>query len=351
VNHSTRNQAAALLLSLVLLAAAPLNATVALRETGSTLLLPLMSLWVEAFHRAHEEVTIAVEGTGSGAGISQAIDGTADIGASDAYLSNQQIAGGAVLNIPLAVSAQVVAYNVQQVGDRHLNLTGPILAGIYSGAVLYWDDPKIRAINPPEIARELPHARIVPIRRVESSGDTFMFTEFLKASDRSWTAGSGTTIVWPKNDATIAAKGNAGMVDACAKTDNSIAYVAISYVPQISFGDLGYAALQSYDGGFVLPTVESISAAVGTAKIGADGRASLIDRPGKNAYPIATYEYAIVRKHQADPSRAAALKNFFTWVISPNGGNDEARFLSALDFVPLPAPARAVSAALIERIR
>ena len=87
------------------------------------------------------------------------------------------------------------------------------------------------------------------------------------------------------------------------------------------------------------------------AKIGADGRASLIDRPGKNAYPIATYEYAIVRKHQADPSRAAALKNFFTWVISPNGGNDEARFLSALDFVPLPAPARAVSAALIERIR
>ena len=138
--------ATATLLCALCLAAAPI-ADQALRETGSTLLLPLMSLWAGAYERAHPDVSIAVEGTGSGEGIAQAIAGTVDIGASDAYLSDEQLAGG-VLNIPLAVSAQVIAYNVQQAGGSHLNFSGDVLAGIYEGTIAYWDDPKIRAINP-----------------------------------------------------------------------------------------------------------------------------------------------------------------------------------------------------------
>ena len=335
-------------LAVMLLAAAP-NAMLALRETGSTLLFPLMALWAQAYHRAHTDVTIAIAGTGSGAGIAQAIAGTVDIGASDAYLSDEQLAHDTMLNIPVAVSAQVIAYNVQAIGDEHVNLTGNLLAGIYTGAIGYWDDPRIRAINP-QIAGDLPHETIIPIRRSEGSGDTFMFTQYLAKSAKSWTAGYGTLIRWPKVDTMEEARGNDGMVDRCSKLEGSIAYVAVSYVPQISFGDLGYAALQSRDGEFVLPTPATMSAAVAAAKIGADGRALLIDRPGKGAYPIVSYEYAIVRKAQPDAARAVALKNFFTWAISPSGGNDEARFLSALDFVPLPADARAVSERLILEI-
>jgi phosphate transport system substrate-binding protein len=333
----------------VMLGAAAPTAALALRETGSTLLLPLMSLWVQAYQRAHTDVAISVEGTGSGQGISQAMAGTVDIGASDAYLSDQQLSDGAMLNIPLAVSAQVIAYNVQEIGDQHLNLSGDILADIYSGKIAFWDDPRIRAINP-HIANDLPHAAIVPIRRVEGSGDTSMFTEYLSKTSKGWTAGYGTTIEWPKNDAMVKARGNSGMVDMCSKLDNSIAYIAVSYVPQLSFGDLGYAALRARDGSYVLPTPESLSAAVASAKIASDGRASLIDRTGPGAYPIVTYEYAIVRKSQPDAARAQALKNFFAWAISPNGGNDEARFLSALDFVPLPPDARDVSEKLIGEI-
>lgn len=339
---------AAAALSVVLFAAAP-TAALALRETGSTLLLPLMSLWVEAYQRAHANVTISVEGTGSGQGISQAMAGTADIGASDAYLSDRQLSDGAVLNIPLAVSAQVIAYNVQEIGDQHLNLSGDILADIYTGKIAFWDDTRIRALNP-QAANDLPHEHIVPIRRAEGSGDTFMFTQYLSRTSKSWTAGYGTTIAWPRNDAMVSTRGNSGMVDLCSKLDNSIAYIAVSYVPQLSFGDLGYAALRSHDGHFVLPTPQSLSAAVTAAKIGSDGRASLIDQPGSDAYPIVTYEYAIVRKAQPDAGRAQALKNFFAWAISPSGGNDEARFLSALDFVPLPADARDVSERLIGEI-
>jgi phosphate transport system substrate-binding protein len=333
----------------VILGAVASSDALALRETGSTLLFPLMSLWVQAYQRAHTDVAISIEGTGSGEGISQAIAGTADIGASDAYLSDRQLADGAVLNIPLAVSAQVIAYNVQEIGDQHLNLSGELLADIYTGKIAFWDDPRIRAINP-QSAANLPHEHIVPIRRAEGSGDTFMFTQFLNRTSKSWTAGYGTSIDWPKNDAMVKTRGNSGMVDLCSKLDYSIAYIAVSYVPQLSFGDLGYAALRSHDGTYVLPTPQSLSAAVAAAKIGADGRASLIDQPGAGAYPIVTYEYAIVRKAQPDTARAQALKNFFAWAISPNGGNDEARFLSALDFVPLPSDARSVSERLIGEI-
>lgn len=333
----------------VILAAAAPSAALALRETGSTLLFPLMSLWVQAYQRAHTDVAISVEGTGSGQGISQAIAGTADIGASDAYLSDRQLSDGAMLNIPLAVSAQVIAYNLQEIGDQHLNLTGDVVADIYTGKIAFWDDPRIRAINP-RIANDLPHATIVPIRRAEGSGDTSMFTQYLAKTSKSWTAGYGTTIEWPKNDAMVKTRGNSGMVDLCSKLDNSIAYIAVSYVPQLSFGDLGYAALRSRDGSYVLPTPQSLSAAVAAAKIASDGRASLIDQAAAGAYPIVTYEYAIVRKAQPDPARAQALKNFFAWAISPVGGNDEARFLSALDFVPLPPEARNVSERLIGEI-
>ena len=332
----------------IVIAAVPAQA-LALRETGSTLLMPLLSLWVESYERSHTDVSISVEGTGSGEGIAQASAGTADIGGSDAYLSDRQLAGGTLLNIPLAVSAQVIAYNVQEIGNRHLNLSADVLAGIYSGAIGYWDDPRIRAINA-KVATDLPHSRILPIRRAEGSGDTSMFTEYLTRGSRSWSAGYGTTIHWPKVDAMTTARGNSGVIDLCSKLDNSIAYVAVSYVPQMAFGDLGYAALQSHDGRFVLPTPETMRAAVSSVKIAADGRTSLIDRPGADAYPIVTYEYAIVRKAQPDAARALALKTFFAWAISPNGGNDEARFLSALDFVPLPADARSVSEHLIGEI-
>jgi phosphate transport system substrate-binding protein len=178
-----------------------------------------------------------------------------------------------------------------------------------------------------------------------------LFTHYLTATSKAWTAGAGTTVRWPQVPGMLAVRGNDGMVKACERNDGSIAYVAVSYVPQLAFGDLNYAALRARDGSYVLPTVESMAAAVAGANVDQDGRASLIDRPGRDAYPIVSYEYAIVRRHQSDAARAQALKNFFAWAISPNGGNDEARFLSALDFVPLPERTRAVSTRLIQQIQ
>ena len=56
-------------------------------ETGSTLLYPLFNLWSGGYSTKYASTTIQTAGTGSGTGISEAENGTIDIGASDAYLS------------------------------------------------------------------------------------------------------------------------------------------------------------------------------------------------------------------------------------------------------------------------
>ncbi|MGH6679009.1 MAG: hypothetical protein ACREDL_08795, partial [Bradyrhizobium sp.] len=79
-----------------------------LLETGSSLLYPLFNLWVPDYQKNHE-VQITTQGTGSGTGIAQAISGIAQIGASDAYMSNPQMRKAkGMLNIPLAISSQMI---------------------------------------------------------------------------------------------------------------------------------------------------------------------------------------------------------------------------------------------------
>jgi phosphate transport system substrate-binding protein len=95
------------------LAAAQQASGTTITETGSTLLYPLAGTWAKAYHQQHPGVTVTTAGTGSGAGIEDASDGAADIGASDAYLSSGDLVKNpALLNIPLAVSAQTIIYNV-----------------------------------------------------------------------------------------------------------------------------------------------------------------------------------------------------------------------------------------------
>ncbi|HLX89438.1 MAG TPA: substrate-binding domain-containing protein, partial [Acidimicrobiales bacterium] len=83
------------------------SSTVALQETGSSLLYPLFNLWTAAIEKAWPNVSITTAATGSGTGISDAANGTVNIGASDAYLSPAQVQQTpGLMNIPLAISAQ-----------------------------------------------------------------------------------------------------------------------------------------------------------------------------------------------------------------------------------------------------
>ncbi len=318
-------------------------------ETGSSLLYPLFNLWVPDYTKNHH-VQITTQSTGSGTGISQAISGLAQIGASDAYLSDAvHKQNASMLNIPLAISSQMINYNLPDMGNEHLKLSGPVLAGIYQGKITEWDDPQIAKLN---AGVKLPHDKIVPIHRTDGSGDTFIFTQFLSDSTPDWKSSLayGTTISWPNVQGGLGAEGNQGMVNALKQTPYSIAYVGISYKSAIDEDKLGQAELENKSGKFVMATdktVQAAAAAVGD-KTPADESISLIFQPGDESYPIINYEYVIVNAKLAEP-QAKEVRDFLTWAISPTGGSTSA-YLNKVSFIALPASVRALSAKQIAEI-
>jgi phosphate transport system substrate-binding protein len=333
-------------------AALPAHAAdVTLTETGSTLLKPLFDIWVPEYLKTHPGVQITTAGTGSGAGEQQALSGQVSIGASDAYLSDAQVRENPnFVNIPVAISAQTINYNLSGLDATNLRLDGPAIAGIYSGTIRQWDAPAIAALNP---GVALPHQAIVPVRRTDGSGDTFVFTQFLTFSTASWEAskGYGTSVNWPMVQGAVGVEGNAAMVQALRSTPYSIGYVGISYSADIAAGRLGTAMLKNEAGQFVLPTREAIVA--GAESLGVrtppDERLSLVFAPGDQSYPLVNYEYVVVSTRQANPETAAALRRFLQWVIVPSEENEE--YLERVHFVPLPPHTWELSYAQIQLIR
>jgi phosphate transport system substrate-binding protein len=324
---------------------------VTLHETGSTLMYPLLQQWVARYRSVAPNVRITVAATGSGAGITEAIAGRAQFGASDAYMTDEQMnASPGILNIPLAVSSQLVAYNVPGLSGATLRLDGPTLAGIYTGAIGMWDDPAIGNMNQ---GVKLPHRPIVPIHRSDSSGDSFIFSQFLTYSTNSWEFGPsfGTDIAWPAVPGALGATDNGGMVKAAAGTPYSIAYVGSSYFREIAAAHLGVATLKNQAGNFVDANPRSIrlAAAVLGSRTPQDERLSLVFAPGADSYPLVNYEYAVVAAKQPNPATAAALRDFLLWAIGAGEGNDQ-RELDPLHFVTLPEYVRALSDAQIRRI-
>lgn len=321
-------------------------------ETGSSLLYPLFNLWVPVYTKANSDVKITTQSTGSGTGISQAVAGIAQIGASDAYMSDALIKKNPnILNIPLAISVQMVNYNLPGLNEKHLKFSGPVLAEIYQGKIRYWDAAAIKKLNP---GVDLPHHVIIPVHRTDGSGDTFIFSQYLSFSTPEWghSVGYGTTVSWPAVSGGIGAEGNPGMVLAVKNNPYTIAYIGTSFQNAIEKDKLGLAMLENRAGKFVLPSAKTAgaAAAVMVPKTPKDQRISLIFAPGDEAYPIINYEYAIVSKKQASPEMAAALRKFFTWAISPEGGNAP-HFIEAVHFVPLPEPVVKLSAAQIAEIK
>jgi phosphate transport system substrate-binding protein len=335
------------------LAAAPSQAaSITLNETGSTLLYPLFQAWIAGYKTVAPDVVLTSASTGSGAGIEAALAGSARIGASDAYLSDRVAEQHPqILNIPLAISALAINYNLPGLTGANLKIDGPTLAKIYSGTVTQWDDPAIRAMNP---GVALPHQGIIPVRRADSSGDTFVFTQFLDFSAESWenNPGFGTEIAWPQVAAEKAAPGNEGVVQTLASTPYAIGYVGVSYAAEIAKAGLGVAMVENQAGKFLLPTQQSIADAA--AKLDPRTppyeRISLVFAPGDDSYPLVNYEYVFVSKSQPDAATAAALRAFLLWAMSATGGNAD-KYLTPVGFVPLPDFVRALSEDQINEIK
>ncbi|MDA8392896.1 MAG: phosphate ABC transporter substrate-binding protein PstS [Actinomycetota bacterium] len=320
-------------------------------ETGSTLLYPLFQKWAPAYHSKYPNITITPQGTGSGTGISQAEAGTVNIGASDAYLPPSAFtAHPGIENIPLAISAQQVNYNLPGIpAGTHLKLNGSILAKMYTGKITNWNDPAIKAINP---GVKLPNMKVVPLHRSDGSGDTFIFTTYMtKSASSVWKGGFGTSVTWPSVPGALAANGNGGMVTTCGATPGCVAYIGISFLAQTQGKGLGEAMLQNRAGKYLLPTATTIrtEAAGYASKTPPNEAISLVYGPASGGYPIINYEYAIVSTSQANSNTAAAMKAFFYWAMDPAGGSSSS-FLSSVNFQALPSQVVKLSDAQIAKI-
>src|SRR6266700_31421 len=299
--------------------------TVSLTETGSTLMFPLFGAWQTAYNKTYPNVNLTTAGTGSGTGIADAANGTVTMGGSDAYLSSAEMAQNHnLINIPLAVSAVMVSYNLPGV-KGHLKFNGTVLSKIYAGKITKWNDPAIKALNP---GVTLPSMAIAPLHRSDSSG---------------------TTVNWASVPAAAAELGNGGMVAACGTTKGCIAYIGTSYLTQTKAAHLGEGMLANKAGKFTLPTHSSIQAALADFEkvTPANETQALINTSAPKGYPDINYEYVIVNKKQPSAAEASALKQFLKWTLTTGATST---FLGPVNFEPLSSRVTSLSLTQINSI-
>jgi phosphate transport system substrate-binding protein len=295
---------------------------VSLTGQGATFPAPLYAKWSQTYAGIERSVKINYQPTGSGAGIKAITDKTADFGASDALMTDDQIkAAPGITHIPMTLGAVVVTYNLD--GAPKLKLTPELLAGIFLGEIKKWNDPKLVAEN---AGVKLPDQAIGVTYRSDGSGTTAVFTSYLTKVSPKWKdIGSSTTVKWPTGSGQ---KGNDGVTGQVKSTPGAIGYVELVYAMN---NKLPMASLKNHAGKYVDATLDSITAAGAGAQIPDDLRISVIDADGEAAYPIAAFSYVLVYKEQADAAKGAALVKFLAW-----GLHDGQKLSGPLYYAPLP---------------
>ncbi len=313
-----------LALGAALAAASGARAQTTVTGAGATFPNPIYSKWFSEYKKVDPSVSFNYQPIGSGGGQKQITEGTVDFGASDGPMSDESLAKAPakILHIPTVAGAVAVTYNLPEVKD--LRLDGPTLADIYLGKITKWNDAAIAKNNP---GVKLPDQAIAVIRRAESSGTSYIFTDYLSSVSEGWKTkvGKSTAPNWPVGGG---AKGNDGVASMAQKVAGSIGYVELIYAAQ---NKLPVAEIKNADGVYLKPTLEGITAATATAKIPDDFRFSMVNAPGKDSYPIAGVTWLLVYEQQKDAVKGKALVGFLKWALT-----EGEKQVKALDYAPLP---------------
>lgn len=304
---------------------------------GSTFVAPLVTAW-EAPVQSALGFQLNYNAIGSGGGVSAITNKQVDFGASDAPLSQFNPTCNSCVQVPWALAATGVIYNMT--GFQHLNMTGKVLAKIFQGRITNWNSPAIQKINK---GRNLPSRQITVVHRSDSSGTTYNFTDYLSHVSSSWKSqvGAGTSVSWPTGEGEAKSAGVAGAV---RTTPGAIGYVDVYYAVH---NRLGLFRLQNRSGNFVQPRAKGILAAAALdTHPKKDGSLSIVDPPKskkyRNAYPICTYTYVDVQKSSRN---AANIKRLLNWAITKGQS-----FGPKLIFEPLPKAVVAFDKKQIKKI-
>ena len=321
---------------------APPAGAIQIHGAGATFPAPLYKKWLEEYQKRRPEVALSYDVIGSGEGTKQFMAGAVDFGASDAAMSDQQIAEVArgVQLIPVVAGSLVLAYNLEGVGGE-LKLTRDVYVDIFLGKINRWDDLRLKRLNP---ELKLPSRDIAVVVRHDGSGTTYAFTNHLSAISDEWRdrgPGVGTLVDWPGN--AMAAPGNEGVAGRIKLSLGSIGYVEYGMAKRTG---LSMAWLENKAGQFVEPHGGSGLATLLNTPLPDNLRVFFPDPDGPDSYPIVTYSWLMLYKRYDDAQKLAALKQFIRWCL---GAGQE--YNESLGFVRLPPAVLARGLEAVESIR
>jgi phosphate transport system substrate-binding protein len=309
--------------------AAPAATAQDLTGAGATFPYPIYSKWFSDY-ATKTGVKINYQSIGSGGGIKQLSERTVDFGASDAPMSDAELAaakGGPIQHIPTVLGAVVVTYNLPEI-KQPLRLDGPVLAGIFLGQITKWSDARIASLN---AGVKLPATDILVVHRSDPSGTSYVFTDYLTSASPAWAAkpGKGKEVQWPVG---LGGKGNEGVAGQVKQVPGSIGYIELAYARQ---NRLAYAAMKNASGEFTLPTIASVTAAAAGAvsklPVNTDYRVSIVNAAGKGAYPISSFTWLLVYAKPSDATKGKQLTAFIKWALT-----EGEKSAAALDYAPIP---------------
>jgi phosphate transport system substrate-binding protein len=307
--------------------AAFVNAQTVITGAGATFPYPIYAKWAEAYNKVSGN-QLNYQSIGSSGGIRQINSKTVTFGATDAPVKGEDLDKLGQVQFPAIIGGTVPVVNLDGFKPGELRITGPVLADIYLGNILRWNDPKLISINP---GKKLPDQTITVVHRADGSGTTFNFTDYLTEVSSEWKdkMGKGAAVKWIPSTA-VGGKGNEGVAANVNRIKGAIGYVEYAYVKK---NNMNFMQLQNKSGNFVSPDDATFAAAAAGADwFSVPGMGlSIVNQGGKETWPISTASFIIMYKEPADKKASAEVLNYFDWSFK-NGK----KLSEELDYVHLP---------------
>lgn len=314
-------------LLLTLLATVALSAQAQITGAGATFPFPVYAKWAEAYHKT-SGITLNYQSIGSSGGIRQINAKTVTFGATDAPVKGEDLDKNGQVQFPAIIGGTVPIVNLEGFKPGELRITGSVMAEVFMGTILKWNDPKILALNQGKV---LPDQIITVVHRADGSGTTFNWTDYLSTVSKEWAdkVGRGAAVKWLPNTA-VGGKGNEGVAANVARIKGSIGYVEYAYVKK---NKLTYLQLQNKSGKWVHPDdLTFAAAAAGADWFSVPGMGlSIVDQRGDNVWPVSTASFIVMYKDPVDRKASQEVLKFFDWAFK-NG----AKMSEELDYVHLP---------------
>ena len=316
---------------------------VVLQGAGATFPAPLYRKWIGVFTEQNPDVGVEYKEVGSGEGVQRFVAQSVDFAASDAAMTDEQMArvpNGARL-VPATAGMVVLAYNLPGV-EGALKLSRDVYADIFLRKIVTWNDPRLRALNPELL---LPNRSIVLAARQDRSGTTFALANHLDAISPEWRRGPGVGYAIDWSGRAMLARGNEGVAGLVKASPGALGYMEYGFAERLR---LQMARLQNKEGRYVTPSDRSGQAALaGAARQMPDNlRLYLPDPDGTDSYPIVSLTWLLLYERYPDPQKSAALKRFVTWGLSFGQS-----FGPELGYIALPDDVASRSRAALERIQ